>query len=60
MQTTTIKEYKAPITITALTCLTATGVGAITAVILDHHKASSWKLSWDITLVAPIYSVCIA
>ena len=56
MQTITIKMYPAPITLTSLTCLSGTILSTIMTAILDH-KASSWKLSWNITLLAPIYSV---
>ncbi|KAK7860349.1 wat1-related protein [Quercus suber] len=47
--------YTAPITLTSLTCLSGTILSTIMTAILDH-KASSWKLSWNITLLAPIYS----
>ncbi|XP_040371639.1 WAT1-related protein At5g07050 isoform X2 [Rosa chinensis] len=53
LQTSTIKMYPAPITLTSLTCLSGTLLSTIMAGILDH-KASSWKLSWN-TLLAPIY-----
>ncbi|KAM4071365.1 hypothetical protein ACB094_11G057100 [Castanea mollissima] len=56
LQTITIKMYPAPITLTSLTCLSGTILSTIMSAILDH-KASSWKLSWNITLLAPIYSV---
>ncbi|XP_024178900.2 WAT1-related protein At5g07050 [Rosa chinensis] len=55
LQTSTIKMYPAPITLTSLTCLSGTLLSTIMAAILDH-KASSWKLSWN-TLLAPMYSV---
>ncbi|PRQ49524.1 putative EamA domain-containing protein [Rosa chinensis] len=54
LQTSTIKMYPAPITLTSLTCLSGTLLSTIMAAILDH-KASSWKLSWN-TLLAPMYS----
>ncbi|XP_059452355.1 WAT1-related protein At5g07050-like [Corylus avellana] len=55
LQTATVKIYPAPITLTSLTCLSGTFLSTIMTAILDH-KASSWKLSWNITLLAPIYS----
>ncbi|KAF5480429.1 hypothetical protein F2P56_001179 [Juglans regia] len=55
LQTITIKMYPAPITLTSLTCLSGAVLSTIMTEILDH-KASSWKLSWNITLLAPIYS----
>ncbi|GMN27270.1 hypothetical protein TIFTF001_001578 [Ficus carica] len=55
LQTKTVKVYPAPMTLTSLTCLIATFLSAIMAAILDH-RAASWKLSWDITLLAPTYS----
>ncbi|XP_041003149.1 WAT1-related protein At5g07050-like isoform X1 [Juglans microcarpa x Juglans regia] len=55
LQTITIKMYQAPITLTSLTCLSGAILSTIMTEILDH-KASSWKLSWNITLLAPIYS----
>ncbi|XP_038701106.1 WAT1-related protein At5g07050-like isoform X2 [Tripterygium wilfordii] len=55
LQTIAIKKYPAPITLTSLTCLSGTILSAIMTVILDH-KASTWRLSWDVTLLAPIYS----
>ncbi|CAB4274005.1 unnamed protein product [Prunus armeniaca] len=55
LQTTTIEMYPAPITLTSITCLSGTLLTAIMAAILDH-EASSWKLSWDSTLLAPLYS----
>nr|XP_048328479.1 WAT1-related protein At5g07050-like [Ziziphus jujuba var. spinosa] len=58
LQTKTIKMYPAPMTLTALTCLSATLLSTIMTAILDH-KAASWRLSWNITLLAPLYSVRI-
>ncbi|XVE78467.1 hypothetical protein DITRI_Ditri13aG0147600 [Diplodiscus trichospermus] len=55
LQTVTVKKYAAPITLTSLTCLSGTLLCAIMAAILDH-KASSWRLSWDMSLVAVLYS----
>ncbi|KAG2673002.1 hypothetical protein I3760_13G069300 [Carya illinoinensis] len=55
LQTITIKMYPAPITLTLLTCISSAVLSTIVAAILDH-KASSWKLSWNINLLAPIYS----
>ncbi|GMY09573.1 WAT1-related protein At5g07050-like [Fagus crenata] len=55
LQTVTIKMYPAPITLTSLTCLSGALLSTIMTAILDH-KASSWKLSWNITLLGPIYS----
>lgn len=55
VQTWTIKKYPAPITLTSLSCLAGTLLAAIMTAILDH-KPSSWRLSWNITLLAPIYS----
>lgn len=54
LQTKTIKEYPAPLTLTFLTCLSGTLLSTVTAAIFDH-KISSWKLSWNITLLAPVY-----
>ncbi|KAJ0088210.1 hypothetical protein Patl1_33071 [Pistacia atlantica] len=51
LQTWTIKKYPAPITLTFLTCLAGTLLAAIMTAILDH-KPSSWKLSWNISLLA--------
>ncbi|KAF5480426.1 hypothetical protein F2P56_001177 [Juglans regia] len=48
--------YPAPITLTSLTCLSGTVLSTIMTGILDHKAASSWKLSWNITLLAPIYN----
>ncbi|XP_030964373.1 WAT1-related protein At1g21890-like, partial [Quercus lobata] len=55
IQTKTIKEYSSPLALTALTCLSGTLLSTIMAAIFDH-KLSSWRLSWNITLLAPIYS----
>ncbi|KAF3443077.1 hypothetical protein FNV43_RR16998 [Rhamnella rubrinervis] len=55
LQTKTIKLYPAPITLTSLTCLSGTLLSALLKAIMDH-KASSWRLSWNFTLLAPIYS----
>ncbi|KAK9284187.1 hypothetical protein L1049_023355 [Liquidambar formosana] len=55
LQTTTIKKYPAPISLTSLTCLMGTFQAAIMTAIVDH-KTSSWRLSWNISLLAPIYS----
>ncbi|KAM1240394.1 hypothetical protein ACFX2J_045719 [Malus domestica] len=55
LQTVTIEMFPAPITLTLFTCLSRTLLTGIMAAILDH-KASSWKLSWNITLLAPMYS----
>ncbi|XP_057978727.1 WAT1-related protein At5g07050-like [Malania oleifera] len=55
LQTVTVKMFPAPITLTSLTCLSGAILSTIMTAILDH-KASSWRLSWNITLLAPIYS----
>ncbi|KAM4071366.1 hypothetical protein ACB094_11G057200 [Castanea mollissima] len=55
LQTITIKMYPAPIKLTSLTCLSGAILSTIMTAILDH-KSSSWKLSWNISLLAPIYS----
>nr|POF19157.1 wat1-related protein [Quercus suber] len=55
LQTKTIKVYPSPLALTALTCLSGTLLSTIMAAIFDH-KLSSWRLSWNITLLAPIYS----
>nr|DAD44088.1 TPA_asm: hypothetical protein HUJ06_002318 [Nelumbo nucifera] len=54
LQAPTIKKYPAPLSLTSLTCLVGTLQAAIVTVIVDH-KASSWRLNWDITLLSPIY-----
>ncbi|XP_022759077.1 WAT1-related protein At4g08290-like [Durio zibethinus] len=56
LQTMTVRKYPAPMTLTSLTCLSGTLLSAIMAAVLDH-KASSWGLSWDMNLVAVLYSV---
>ncbi|XP_057978725.1 WAT1-related protein At5g07050-like [Malania oleifera] len=55
LQMVTVKKYPAPITLTSLTCLSGAILSTIMTAILDH-KASSWRLSWNIALLAPIYS----
>ncbi|GAY32549.1 hypothetical protein CUMW_002970 [Citrus unshiu] len=55
VQTWTIKKYPAPITLTSLSCSAGTLLASIMTAILDH-KPASWRLSWNITLLAPIYS----
>ncbi|KAK9284846.1 hypothetical protein L1049_024026 [Liquidambar formosana] len=55
LQTTTIKKYPAPFSLTSLTCLIGTFQAAIMTAILDH-KTSLWRLSWNISLLAPIYN----
>ncbi|XWS47427.1 hypothetical protein CRYUN_Cryun14cG0151200 [Craigia yunnanensis] len=54
-RTVTVKKYPAPITLTSLTCLSGTILSAIMTAVLDH-KASSWRFSWDMSLVAVLYS----
>ncbi|XP_010254268.1 PREDICTED: WAT1-related protein At5g07050-like [Nelumbo nucifera] len=54
LQVTTIKLYSAPISLTLLTCLMGAVQAAVMTTIFDR-KASSWRLSWDIKLLAPIY-----
>ncbi|KAF8369757.1 hypothetical protein HHK36_032221 [Tetracentron sinense] len=55
LQTATIKKYPAPISLTSLTCLMGTLQAVVMTLVLDH-KASSWRMNWDIRLLAPIYS----
>ncbi|XVE78460.1 hypothetical protein DITRI_Ditri13aG0147200 [Diplodiscus trichospermus] len=55
MQTVTVKKYAAPITLTSLTCLSGALLSAIVAAVSDH-KALSWRLSWDMSLIAVLYS----
>ncbi|WCJ39102.1 nodulin MtN21 /EamA-like transporter family protein [Euphorbia peplus] len=54
LQAWTIKIYPVPMTLTTLSGLAGIPIATIIAAILDH-KPRSWKLSLDITLVAPIY-----
>ncbi|KAF2323747.1 hypothetical protein GH714_036808 [Hevea brasiliensis] len=55
LQTTTVRNYPAPMTLTSLISLVGTLLSTTLAAMIDH-KASSWRLSWDNTLVAPIYN----
>ncbi|PON40851.1 WAT1-related protein [Trema orientale] len=55
LQTSTVKMYAAPLTLTGLSCLSATLLSTIMTAILDH-RAASWRLSWNITLFAPLYN----
>ncbi|PON56460.1 Plant-drug/metabolite exporter [Parasponia andersonii] len=55
LQTKTVKMYAAPLTLTALSCLSGTLLSTIMTAILDH-RATSWRLSWNITLFAPLYN----
>ncbi|WCJ39094.1 nodulin MtN21 /EamA-like transporter family protein [Euphorbia peplus] len=55
LQAILIKQYPAPLRLTTLIGLSATLISAVLAAITDH-KASSWRLSWDLTLIAPIYN----
>ncbi|XP_062104801.1 WAT1-related protein At5g07050-like isoform X1 [Humulus lupulus] len=55
LQAATVKIYAAPLNLTTLSCLSGTLFSVIMTAILDH-KAASWRLSWDITLLAPLYS----
>ncbi|XVF81646.1 hypothetical protein PTKIN_Ptkin15bG0171900 [Pterospermum kingtungense] len=55
LQTVTVKKYPASITLTSLTCLSGALLSATMAAILDR-KAFSWTLSWDMSLVAVLYS----
>ncbi|XP_065865378.1 WAT1-related protein At5g07050-like isoform X2 [Euphorbia lathyris] len=55
LQTITIKKYPAPLTLTTLMSLAGTLIAIAATAILDH-RTSSWRLSWDITLLAPLYS----
>ncbi|KAH7533640.1 hypothetical protein FEM48_Zijuj04G0153100 [Ziziphus jujuba var. spinosa] len=58
LQIRTVKLYPAPITLTSLTGLSGTLLSTLLTPILDH-KASSCRLSWNITLLAPAFSVRI-
>ncbi|KAJ9190565.1 hypothetical protein P3X46_001752 [Hevea brasiliensis] len=51
----TIKKYPSPMKLTTLTGVSGTIVATIVAAITDH-KVSSWRLSWDMTFVAPLYN----
>ncbi|KAB2610831.1 WAT1-related protein [Pyrus ussuriensis x Pyrus communis] len=53
--TVRVEMDPAPIVLTLFACLSGNLLTGIMAAILDH-KASSWKLSWNITLLAPVYS----
>ncbi|KAF2322516.1 hypothetical protein GH714_017404 [Hevea brasiliensis] len=55
IQARTIKKYPSPMKLTTLTGVSGTIVATIVAAITDH-KVSSWRLSWDMTFVAPLYN----
>ncbi|KAM6548664.1 hypothetical protein CsatB_020340 [Cannabis sativa] len=55
LQAGTVKIYAAPLNLTTLSCLSGTLLSLIMTAILDH-KAASWRLSLDITLLAPFYN----
>ncbi|WCJ18034.1 nodulin MtN21 /EamA-like transporter family protein [Euphorbia peplus] len=56
LQAKTIEKYPAPIVVTALSSLVGTVFSTVATLILEHNKASVWRLSWNITLIAPLYS----
>ncbi|WCJ39090.1 nodulin MtN21 /EamA-like transporter family protein [Euphorbia peplus] len=55
LQTITIQKYPAPLTLTSFVSLVGTLIATVAAVFLDQ-RASSWRLSWDVTLLAVLYS----
>ncbi|PON52537.1 Plant-drug/metabolite exporter [Trema orientale] len=55
LQGKVVQRYPAPITLTSLTCLSGTLMSIIIVAILDH-KAASWRLSWNIALLGPLYN----
>ncbi|KAF2294329.1 hypothetical protein GH714_009332 [Hevea brasiliensis] len=55
LQAKTLNKYPAPISLTSLSCLVGTAITTVVAAIIDH-RASSWRLSWNIALVAILYS----
>ncbi|XP_058004077.1 WAT1-related protein At5g07050-like [Hevea brasiliensis] len=54
VQATAVKKYPAPMTLTTLSGLSGTIMAIIAAAVPDH-RASSWRLSLNITLIAPLY-----
>ncbi|XP_065868492.1 WAT1-related protein At5g07050-like isoform X3 [Euphorbia lathyris] len=55
LQARLIKKYPAPMRLTTLIGVFGTLTSAILAAIIDH-KASSWRLPLDFTLIAPLYN----
>ncbi|XP_065872171.1 WAT1-related protein At5g07050-like isoform X1 [Euphorbia lathyris] len=56
LQAKTIEQYPAPIVLTSLSSLVGTVISTIATLILEHNKASVWRLYWNITLLAPLFS----
>lgn len=55
-QSTTIKKYSAPISLTFLVCFMGSLQTAVVALAMDHN-ASAWRLGWDIRLFSALYNV---
>lgn len=58
IQTTTIKKYPAPITLTLYITLSG-GVFAIIIAAIQVHEPHSWRLGWNITLLGPVFNVSL-
>ncbi|RWR73474.1 WAT1-related-like protein [Cinnamomum micranthum f. kanehirae] len=56
LQSTTIKKYSAPISLTSLVCFMGSLQTAVVALAMDHN-ASAWRLGWDIRLFSSLYNV---
>ncbi|KAJ8644830.1 hypothetical protein MRB53_006578 [Persea americana] len=55
LQSTTIKKYSAPISLTFLVCFMGSLQTAVVALAMDHN-ASAWRLGWDIRLFSALYN----
>ncbi|PIN07520.1 hypothetical protein CDL12_19903 [Handroanthus impetiginosus] len=55
LQNNTLKDYPAPLSLSALVCLLGTVEGGIVAGIMERHK-SAWAIGFDSRLLAAAYS----
>ncbi|XP_057975212.1 WAT1-related protein At1g21890-like [Malania oleifera] len=55
LQSFTLKEYPAELSLTCLICLMGTVQGAVVALVMERNLAA-WAIGWDSRLLAAVYS----
>ncbi|KAL6504889.1 hypothetical protein OROHE_023647 [Orobanche hederae] len=55
LQNKTLKEYRAPLSLTSLICVMGTLEGGVVALVMERRK-SAWAIGFDSRLLAAVYS----
>lgn len=57
LQSFTLKEYPAELSLTSMICTMGMIEGAAASLVMNRNVANAWSIGWDTRLLAPVYAV---